>query len=195
MFTGIIATTGEVKLLESGRLIVKIPELTAEIRIGDSVAISGVCLTAKEIDVENQAVSFDVSEETLQRTTLGAVQAGQAVNIELALAAGDRLGGHWVQGHIDAMGEVVEIEDQDGSHRFRFRVGSEGEELIVEKGSIAVDGISLTPFNISAGAFDTAIIPHTLSVTTLKSLKPGDKVNIEFDIVGKYIKKQLRKET
>jgi len=196
MFTGIITATGKVKSLSDGRLIVIFPDCAAsDVKVGDSVAINGVCLTAKDLSESASEVGFDLSEETLDRTTLGELNSGDSVNIEHPLAVGDRMGGHWLQGHVDAIGTLVEIKEQTGSVNIRISVNERFDDLIVEKGSIAIDGISLTPFNVTRGEFDVAIIPHTLAATTLQFREPGDKVNVEFDIVGKYIRKQLRKET
>jgi len=192
MFTGIITATGEVRNLEQRRLRIASDPIAKELDIGGSVAVSGACLTAVSVDRRCGEFEVELSPETLRRTKLGSLKVGERVNLELPLKLSDRLGGHLVQGHVDTVGEVLSILPQGGFKLFTFRVDPCYDGLIVEKGSIAVDGVSLTPFNIEAGQFDVAIIPHTLRVTTLGGLMPGDKVNIEFDLLAKYIEKLLK---
>lgn len=177
-----------------GQKLMKIASepIARELDVGGSVAVSGACLTAVSVDRAAGEFEVELSPETLSRTKLGSLKAGEQVNLELPLRLSDRLGGHLVQGHVDTVGEVVSIEPQGEFQLFTFRVDPGYDHLIVEKGSIAVDGVSLTPFNVDAGRFDVAIIPHTLRVTTLGLLRSGDKVNIEFDLMAKYVEKMLR---
>jgi riboflavin synthase len=192
MFTGIITTTGQVRHLGQKLMKIASEPIARELDVGGSVAVSGACLTAVSVDRAAGEFEVELSPETLSRTKLGSLKAGEQVNLELPLRLSDRLGGHLVQGHVDTVGEVVSIEPQGEFQLFTFRVDPGYDHLIVEKGSIAVDGVSLTPFNVDAGRFDVAIIPHTLRVTTLGLLRSGDKVNIEFDLMAKYVEKMLR---
>lgn len=194
MFTGIIASLGEVKEVTQNHLVIFTKPLASDVAIGESVAINGVCLTVVSIDSGKNLVEFDLSPETSKRTTLGHLQRADWVNLERALAVGERLSGHLMQGHVDTTGEVVKIQAQCDSHLFKFRVADLYSAWLVEKGSIAIDGVSLTPFHISHEQFEVAVIPHTFVNTTLQYRKTGDKVNIEFDILAKYVQKQLRKE-
>ena len=194
MFTGIIASLGEVKVATQTRLLIFAKPLAAQVAIGESVAVSGACLTVVAVDPLNNVMEFDLSPETSMRTTLGRLHKADRVNLERALAAGERLSGHLMQGHVDTTGEVVDIRSQGGSHLFIFCVNQHYDAWLVEKGSVAIDGISLTPFQISNGQFEVAVVSHTFANTTLQYRKMGDKVNIEFDILAKYVQKQLRKE-
>jgi riboflavin synthase len=189
MFTGIVTDTGEVLAASATRLTVSTPKLFGELEIGRSIAVNGVCLTVIELNPAAESFSAELSPETLARTNLGALRRGDLVNLELPLRFSDRLDGHFVLGHIDTVGEVVSISRKERGAVFRFRVERSYSRYLVEKGSIAIDGISLTIFNVSDGEFDVAIIPHTLEQTNLRVRRPGDRVNIEFDILGKYIEK------
>lgn len=190
MFTGLVIAVGDVRAvrdLEAGRL------LTighgggefSELSIGDSVAVSGVCLTA--VEVQPASVSFEVAAETLSLTTLGGLRAGNRVNLELPLRASDRVGGHFVQGHVDGRGEVVAAGGSDHDYRMRVRHGE--PRWIVRKGSVAIDGVSLTVASVSPGeaCFEVMLIPHTRAATTLGALREGDRVNLEYDILAKYV--------
>ncbi len=193
MFTGIITAVGEVGARARRRLEITIPpSIVEELQIGESVAVSGVCLTAVAVDCTDGVFVADLSPETLERTTLGALRPGERVNLELPLRPTDRLGGHFVQGHVDTVGEIVAIEPQGESRLFTFQVDPRYDELLVEKGSVAIDGVSLTPFHIERGRFRVAIVPHTLQSTTLQGRRPGDRVNVEFDLLAKYVSKHLR---
>jgi riboflavin synthase len=193
MFTGIITAIGEVRAREGRRLeIAAPPAIMEELRIGGSVAVSGVCLTAVAVDRTRGAFAADLSPETLARTTLGGLRPGGRVNLELPLRPTDRLGGHFVQGHIDTVGRIIAIEPHGEAHLFTFRVDPRYDGLLVEKGSVAIDGMSLTPFEVQKGRFHVAIVPHTLQSTTLQDLRPGDRVNVEFDLLAKYVAKHLR---
>lgn len=191
MFTGIIVAMGEVLQTTPARLTVHTKELFPELEIGSSIAINGACMTVIELHPAAASFSVDISPETCQRTNLGALRRGDLVNLELPLQASARLDGHFVLGHIDAVGEVVSISRKEQGALFRFRVDKKYSRYLIEKGSIALDGISLTVFNIREGEFDVAVIPHTLAQTNFRDRHPGDKVNVEFDVLGKYIEKLL----
>ncbi len=151
--------------------------------VGESIAVGGVCLTLVGFA---EGLAFDVSDETLGRTTCGGLRSGVVVNLERALRAGDRMGGHFVQGHVDCIGTVVWARDLDGSRRVRFRV-PEGGRLLASKGSVTVDGVSLTVIEPSGEEFEVELVPFTLGATTLGSLGAGDPVNIEFDMIAKHV--------
>jgi riboflavin synthase len=198
MFTGLVEGRGIVQSVQPDgpavRLAIEVPkELTDAAALGDSVAINGCCLTL--VDMRGQVWTFQAGSETLSKTNLGALRSGSVVNLERPLHAGGRLGGHFVQGHVDGQGEVVGIERDGEWVTMRFRVGPDLARLIVPKGSIAVDGISLTVVNAERDTFSVALIPHTLDVTTLGTRKVGDAVNIETDILGKYVQKLLESKT
>ena len=190
MFTGLISERGRVATLErsdeGARLRVR-AALSADLADGDSIAVNGVCLTARE--VSRDGFSADAMAETLRRSSLGPLIAGDEVNLELPLRARDRLGGHVVQGHVDGVGTVESAED-DGFARL-VRVAAPGELLryVVEKGSVCLDGVSLTVADVDGGGFSVALIPETLERTTLGSLAPGREVNIEADVLAKHLEK------
>ncbi len=190
MFTGLVAATGEVESLErtgdGARLRIR-TELAGELEPGDSVAVNGVCLTA--VDPDGEGFSADVMAETLRRSSLGPLARGDEVNLELPLRAGDRLGGHIVQGHVDATGTVQAVHE-DGFARL-VRIGAAPEVLryVVEKGSIAVDGVSLTVSAVDGDWFEVSLIPETLERTTLGSAARGRRVNLEVDVLAKYVEK------
>lgn len=193
MFTGLVEGQGTVAALtphgSAVDLAIAPPEsVTTSVNIGDSIAINGCCLTV--VRAETNAWTFQAGTETLSRTNLGALQSGDRVNIERSLRVGDQLGGHFVQGHIDGTGRVARI-DRDGEWvHMRFTVDQrELTRQMVVKGSIAVDGISLTLVTVEEESFSVALIPHTLDVTTLGSRQVGDTVNIETDVIGKYVEK------
>lgn len=191
MFTGIIKEIGKVRgIRRSGglaRLEITAPGTSKSAGIGDSVAVNGVCLTM--VANKGGTMSFDVMEETISRSGLSALKAGDAVNIEGALRAGDALGGHFVTGHIDCIGEIRSVSKKGESTALTISFAPEFGNLVVEKGSITIDGISLTIGRSGVDSVTLFIIPHTLSSTTLGSKKSGDRVNIEFDILGKYASK------
>lgn len=198
MFTGIIEGRGTISRIlteHAGvRLSIGVPgEMAADgdraagCRIGDSVAINGCCLTV--VETAGGEWSFQAGPETLARTNLGELNPGDEVNLERSLPVNGRLGGHFVQGHIDGVGEVASIERDGEWVTIRFRVSERLTRQMVPKGSIAVDGVSLTLVEVERDSFSVALIPHTLEVTTLGLLKPGDRVNIETDILGKYVEK------
>ncbi len=191
MFTGLVATLGSVAAVEAAgdgsRLTIAAGELARELAEGDSVAVSGVCLTATAI--EGERFTADVVAETLRRSSLGPLRQGDAVNLELALRASDRLGGHVVQGHVDAVGTVATAEPEGLGRRIRVEAGAEVLRYVVEKGSIAVDGVSLTVAEVDGVGFAVALIPETLQRTTLGSAQPGRIVNLEVDVLARYVEK------
>lgn len=194
MFTGIVETVGRVaeavRVGQSLRLVVAAPHLFADIAIGESVSVNGVCLTVTEAGP--RGVRFDVVPETVQRTTLKDLRAGDPVNLERALRPTDRLGGHFVQGHVDAVGVVRAIDRDADACVLTVDAPPEVTHYLVDKGSVAIDGVSLTVVRVDARSFSVALIPHTLGVTTLGRLGPGSRVNVEADILGKYVARQLQ---
>jgi len=195
MFTGLVETTGTVaSVLNTGngiRLSVK-PASPFDLQPGDSISVNGVCLTVTKHDAE---ISFDVSPETLKSTNLGELKVSGKVNIERALRLSDRLGGHIVTGHVDGIG-VIKGKTKTGEYTFyTFNAPSEILKYIVKKGSITIDGISLTVVDLDTGSFNVAIIPHTLAATNLGEKGVGDRVNLEADIIGKYVERLLGKKT
>jgi riboflavin synthase len=195
MFTGLIEAVCQVKWGRRSdgamHLAIDLGKLADESKVGDSIAINGVCLTVAKLEAE--LATFEVSGETLTRSTLGKLQPASGVNAELAIKANGRFGGHIVQGHIDGVGTIKVIEKRGEFAKVKFAAGAELLEQMVVKGSVAVDGISLTIANMDASTFSVAIIPETLKKTTLGKAKVGDLVNIETDIIAKIIKKQLDK--
>jgi riboflavin synthase len=190
MFTGLIQERGSVRAVERAdegvRLGIAAP-LAGELRPGDSVAVNGVCLTAVEADA--QGFAADVIAETLRRSSLGPLAEGDEVNLELPLRASDRLGGHMVQGHVDAVGVVESAGDEGSARTLRISAPSELLPYVVEKGSIALDGVSLTIASVDGEGFSVSLIPETLARTTLGEAAPGRSVNIEVDVLAKYVEK------
>jgi len=194
MFTGIIQSIGTIASIESKggdcRLTINTGKLPlADAKLGDSIAVSGVCLTAVELG--NQKFSADVSRETLSRTTLGTLKPGGRVNLELALTPTTRLGGHIVSGHVDGVGEVVGRRADGRSWRFVIEAPANLAKYIAEKGSICVDGVSLTVNGVDGKRFDLNIVPHTLAETTLEEFQPGRKVNLEVDVLARYLERLM----
>ena len=198
MFTGIIQNIGTIASLRTQGDNVHIEIVSRlvdkDLRIGDSIAINGVCLTANEICVPKNQVTVTAVRETLARSTLSRLQNGSRVNLELALRPIDRLGGHFVQGHVDALGKCERISKLQGSREITISYPKEYRDLIVEKGSIAIDGVSLTAYRVTETAFQASVIPHTLEATTLHDLQAGDSVNLEFDVLGKYVQRMMQKQ-
>ena len=186
MFTGLVEQMGEVRTAGT-RLSVATP-LAADLQRGDSIAVNGVCLTA--VDIGDDSFEADVMEETLERSALGGLRAGDRVNLELALRVGDRLGGHFVQGHVDATGSVESVDQREHSRVVRVTAPAEVLRYVVEKGSIAIDGVSLTVVDVDGQGFSVSLIPETLERTTLGTVSPGDPVNLEVDMLAKYAVKQ-----
>ncbi len=195
MFTGIVQHLGRVAEASGSagalRLSVDAGPLAADAKTGDSVCVSGVCLTvaAKAGD----ALRFDVIGETLSRSTLGEVRRGEAVNLELSLRPSDRLGGHFVTGHVDGVALVSRRSESPAEVRMAFTGESALTRQMIPKGSVAIDGVSLTLTEVGEGFFEVALIPHTLAVTTLGARRAGDRVNVECDLLGKYVLKALGK--
>jgi riboflavin synthase len=189
MFTGLVQGTGMVRGAEwrggDLRLVVEASVLSTPPALGDSIAVSGVCLTV--VGIEGARLAFDLSRETLERTTLGALRERDHVNLEGALRVGDALGGHMVSGHVDGIATVAAIEPDARAQRWRFAMPRELMRFVAPKGSICVDGVSLTVNGVHDDGFDVAFIPHTLAVTTFGSRRTGERVNIEVDIVARYL--------
>jgi riboflavin synthase len=193
VFTGIVRELGRVVSLDGGeeqaRLSIATPALAPELEIGDSVAVDGCCLTV--VGRENETLAFDLSAETLSRSSIGSLGAGQAVNLEPATRAGEPLGGHYVQGHVDAVGRVRSLLPEGEGVCMWVEVPPEVLRYCVEKGSLTVAGVSLTIAELTADAVAVALIPHTLELTTLGKTKPGDAVNLEADVIAKYVERLL----
>jgi riboflavin synthase len=193
MFTGIIEELGSVRSIqergENARIVIDARVVTEGTSHGHSIAVNGVCLTA--LDIHADSFAADVSRETLQRSTLGSLKPGTRVNLERAVTPQTRLGGHMVQGHVDARGTFVSVDDHGESWTVRFAFPPEIARYLVFKGSVAVEGISLTVANLADDYFEVAIIPKTWEVTNLSHLKPGDGVNLEVDVIGKYVERLL----
>jgi riboflavin synthase len=192
VFTGIVREVGQVEAVEAGaggaaRLRIYAPDTAAGATVGDSVSVGGVCLTA--VEAADGVVVFDVVPETLRRSSLGRLERGAGVNIEPSLRVGDQLGGHFVQGHADGVGHVRRA-DPDG---LEIDAPEEVLRYCVEKGSIAVEGVSLTIATLTEGSFSVALIPHTLQVTTLGALRPGDEVNLESDVIARHVERLLQR--
>jgi len=193
IFTGLIIEVGRVRRMsrraDGASLIIEAQKVLVGTRIGDSISINGVDLTVTEMT--SDSFSADVSVETLSRSTLGELRAGREVNLERALAVGERLGGHMVQGHVDGTGELVSVTNEGNAYRMRFKFARELGRYIAMKGSIAVDGISLTVAGLGDDWFEVAIIPHTWRETTLSQLTGGDRANLEVDVLAKYVERLL----
>lgn len=187
MFTGIVEALAEIRevRVDGGNRDYRISSpITAALKIDQSVAHNGVCLTVVAIDGDNYTVT--AVAETLAKTTLADWQPGKKLNLERSLRVGDRLDGHFVQGHVDAVAECIELREADGSWIFSFRFPGAFAPLLVEKGSVCIDGVSLTVFNVGPDTFSVTIIPYTYTHTGFGQLQPGSRVNIEFDVLGKY---------
>jgi riboflavin synthase len=194
VFTGLVESLAEVVEIipESPgvRLVIREPRIASEAAVGDSIALNGCCLTV--VTIEGERLAFQAGEETLSRTNLGELRPGDAVNVERSLKLGDQLGGHLVSGHIDAVGVVDKRSDDAEWCTMWFRVPPGLSRQMASKGSIAVDGVSLTLVDVENDRFSVALIPHTLSLTTLGRRQVGDRVNLETDILAKYVEQQLR---
>jgi riboflavin synthase len=192
MFTGIIEELGTVEALDAGRLTIRCSTVLADSREGSSIAVNGVCLTA--VDLRDGSFSADLAPETLLRSNLGDLRAGSRVNLERPLAASGRLNGHIVQGHVDGTGEFLSLAELgDDNWWMRIRVPAELDPFLVFKGSIAIDGISLTIAALEGEVLSVTIIPHTYRHTTLGGYSPGARVNLECDVLAKHVEKLLRR--
>ncbi|BBB93042.1 MAG TPA: riboflavin synthase [Methylomusa anaerophila] len=193
MFTGLVEELGKVKNISSGaksaRLTVNAHKVLLDIKLGDSIAVNGTCLTV--VAIGDSWFTADVMPETVERTALSGLKAGDTVNLERTLRVGDRLGGHIVSGHIDGVGKIVSKEQDDNAFVIRIQAGLEVMKYIIRKGSIAIDGISLTVVEYGRDWFTVSLIPHTAALTTLGIKKTGDPVNLEADVIGKYVEKLL----
>jgi riboflavin synthase len=193
MFSGLVETKAAIirVIQEPGgiRLVIERPEIYEDIRLGDSIAIQGCCLTVVSLD--EKSMSFQAGQETLSKTTLGQLASGSPVNCERSLQLGDRIGGHLVSGHVDGLGKVVERKDQAEWSDLVIETSAQLMSQMASKASITVDGVSLTLVNVTDRQFSLALIPHTLQVTTLGDLKPGHCVNLETDLLAKYVARQL----
>ncbi len=193
MFTGIIEHLGKVKQIKkqanSATIVVDIAQMSKDVNSGDSIAINGACLTVTHI--KGSEVSFDVSAETLSKTTIGELRASDRVNVESSLRIGDKLGGHFVTGHVDGVGVINRKESETGQCTMWFSVSKELANMMIKKGSVSVDGISLTIVDLEEKLFSVALIPYTLEVTSLGFKDIGHKVNIETDMLGKWVKRIL----
>jgi riboflavin synthase len=186
MFTGIVEELGAVRALDDGRLVVACPLVATDSPVGASVAVNGTCLTV--VERTDETLAFDLSGETLERTTLGSARAGGTVNLERPVTLAARLGGHLVQGHVDGVGRIAAIRrEADGGAILTVRIPGELELLVVQKGSVAIDGVSLTVAALDGPEIPIALIPHTLAATTLGVAAVGDPVNVEVDMIGRYV--------
>ncbi|MBR5579947.1 MAG: riboflavin synthase [Treponema sp.] len=194
MFTGIVEEIGTIKAIQKGAssaiLRIQAAKIMTDMHIGDSIAVNGICLTVTEFSAKEFAA--DVMHETLNRTNLGQLRQGSSVNLERAMAANGRFGGHIVSGHVDGVGTVSNIQRDDNAIWYTISAGPEILKYIVEKGSITIDGTSLTVARVSDKDFAISAIPHTVAITILGQKKVGDKVNLENDIIGKYVEKLLQ---
>ena len=194
MFTGLVVETGEcVSLIsnrESARLVLRAPEVGPGAAIGDSISVNGCCLTVVERNAD--VVTFDLLAETLRRTSLGQLAPGSRVNLEPALSAGTKLGGHFVQGHVDTAAKIIDFSEHGADYRLEVELPREFAAYVAYKGSIAIDGISLTVAEVKPASFVCWIIPHTRSVTNLAERKAGDVVNLEFDLLAKYVERIMQ---
>jgi riboflavin synthase len=197
MFTGIVRERGRVVAAEGGddarHFRIEAPGTSGRLAVGDSVSIDGCCLTATA--VSDGTFSVTAVPESLSRTTLGRLEPGDEVNLETATRAGEPLGGHYVQGHVDGVGRVASVEPEEEGARMWIEAPPELLRYCIEKGSIAVDGVSLTISSLREGAFEVALIPHTLSETTFGALTAGDEVNLEVDVLAKYVEKLIHPDT
>ena len=195
MFTGIVETVGVIERVEPGddltRLVVDAESIVGGVEPGDSVAVNGGCLTVTSIC--GGSLSFEAVRETMERTALGDLKVGTRVNLERAMRAGDRLDGHIVQGHVDGVGTVRQMVRDGNDVRLQIDCDPELADCVVEKGSISVDGVSLTVAALLPSGFEIALIPHTLEATTLRDRQPNDRVNLEADVLGKYVKRYLER--
>ena len=191
MFTGIVQGLGTVRSVRPSAVTIDVPvALRDRIELGGSVAVNGVCLSARELPVG--AFIADLSKETAARTTLGTLRPGQHVNLELPVSPNHGLDGHWVLGHVDALGRVQALYQEGTGWTLIVTFPTQFRRFVVEKGSIAVEGISLTPYDLDGGSFRCAIIPETYESTVLKERRHGNSVNLEFDILGKYVERMIR---
>lgn len=187
MFTGIIDLRGRIERKSIDTLIISPQDAIRNISPGSSISVNGACLTV--LNSNPRKIHFELSSETLKRTNLGDPRSTRWVNLELPIEAGGRFDGHLVYGHIDTLARINQIKPHGKSYLFSFKLDCGADQFLVEKGSVALDGISLTPFNINRGNFDVSVLPFTFETTNLKYRKKGDRVNVEFDVLAKYLTK------
>jgi riboflavin synthase len=196
MFTGIVESTGTVKSItfrEGGaRFVVQVGPMARELSLGESVAVNGCCLTVTEFDAEAGTAAFDLLIETLKVTSLGQLREGSIVNLERALRIGDRLSGHFVQGHVDATAPVMAVMSVGKDHEFTVGLPAAWARLVVHKGSVCIDGMSLTVAELGTDQMTFWITPHTFEVTNLRTMKAGDVVNLEFDMLAKHLERLVQ---
>ena len=192
MFTGIVEERGRVETMGGGRLVVDAHTVVRDSDVGASVSVNGVCLTV--VDRTDTSLRFDLSEQTLERTCLGDLRPGDPVNLERPVTLVARLGGHLVQGHVDGVGQVTRVEvDGSGGARVSIRLPGELSRYVVERGSIAIDGVSLTIAAVDGDEITVALIPHTLAVTTLGLAAPGRRLNVEADVIARYVERSMER--
>lgn len=193
MFSGIIEGLGEVRRIEKigkgVRIFIDLKGLVGDVKVGDSVSINGVCLTVTKA---GETVSFDIMPETLERTNLRRLKDGDKVNVEGSLKVGDRIGGHFVTGHIDSTGKLVKVEEDGEFKKLWISAGKDVSDMLTPKGSVALDGVSMTMVDIEEDRFSVCCIPHTLEITTLGLRETGEEFNIEIDMIGKYVRRFLK---
>lgn len=189
MFTGLVTNKAQVLAwmpkAKGGRLMLGLAQSYRQVKMGESIAVNGCCLTV--VEQKSKRIAFDVSDETMRKTAFGSLKVGQTVNLERALQAQDRLGGHFVLGHVDTVGKIKSVKRAPGSIIYSVSYPKKFRRLVIEKGSVAIDGISLTACDVKPGSFNVYIIPHTLKETNLGERHSGDAINVEFDVLGKYI--------
>ncbi|MFO1439199.1 MAG: riboflavin synthase [Verrucomicrobiaceae bacterium] len=199
MFTGLVETTGKILSLEprgeSARLIVEAASIAPQLELGESVAVNGCCLTVTQIDTAAGTFAFDLLMQTLRVTSLGDLQTDSLVNLERAMRLGDRFGGHFVQGHVDDTVRILDFSPHGQDHRLEVEFPEKHRGLVIPKGSICLDGISLTAAEVGSPSITCWIIPHTLQVTHLRTKKPGDRMNVEFDMLGKHVRELVKHAT
>jgi riboflavin synthase len=199
MFTGLVETTGKILSLEprgeSARLIVEAASIAPQLELGESVAVNGCCLTVTHIDIAAGTFAFDLLMQTLRVTSLGDLQTDSLVNLERAMRLGDRFGGHFVQGHVDDTVRILDFSPHGQDHRLEVEFPEKHRGLVIPKGSICLDGISLTAAEVGGSSITCWIIPHTLQVTHLHTKKPGDRMNVEFDMLGKHVRELVKHAT
>ncbi len=196
MFTGLVETTGKILSLEprgdSARLIVEAISIAPQLELGESVAVNGCCLTVTHIDTAAGTFAFDLLMQTLRVTSLGDLQTNSLVNLERAMRLGDRFGGHFVQGHVDDTVRILDFSPHGQDHRLEVEFPEKHRGLVIPKGSICLDGISLTAAEVGSTSITCWIIPHTLQVTHLHTKKPGDRMNVEFDMLGRHVRELVK---
>lgn len=189
MFTGIVEEVGQIKSIGGGKIVVNAKKILEDVKLGDSIAVNGICLTVTAFGTDY--FTADIMPETIRRTSLNALREKSLINLERALTLSSRLGGHIVSGHIDGVGEIISFREEKNAILVKIKTEKKILKYIVEKGSVALDGISLTVASVTVNDFTVSLIPHTMEITNLKEKKSHDLINIENDILGKYVEKML----